>query len=149
MFFQGTLDTGEIDLFSVGIPGLSIAEYVLRLRSSHETFCNVLTKTISILSIGPTFDLFGEASATIALDADVSVGVHYELNGLSFTVGSSTTSTPGFTPLDSRELGQHIFRQYPLLTSQLKAVQFSIDPSITANAILEAHLIPTVWSLAC
>ncbi len=61
--------------------GLSIAEYVLRLRSSHETFCNVLTKTISILSIGPTFDLFGEASATIELDADVSVGVHYELNG--------------------------------------------------------------------
>ncbi|KLO17807.1 hypothetical protein SCHPADRAFT_151790 [Schizopora paradoxa] len=100
----GTLDTGKIDIFSDGLPGLSIPD---------------------ILTIGPQFDLFAEASATINLDADVSVGVHYELNGLSFTVGSSSSSSPGFAPLDS-------------------PVQFSLDPSITAKATLEAHLIPTL-----
>lgn len=58
--------------------------------------------------IGPSLDLFGEVSATIELDVDFSVGVRYELNGLSFVVGSSVTSSSGFVPLDSRELRQHI-----------------------------------------
>ncbi|KLO12153.1 hypothetical protein SCHPADRAFT_941424 [Schizopora paradoxa] len=100
----GNLDTGEIALVTVGLPGLSIPD---------------------ILTIGPEFVLNGEATATLNLNADLTIGVQYELNGLSFTVGSSQSSTPGFAPLDS-------------------PVSFSVSPSVTADANLQAHLIPTL-----
>ncbi|KLO10486.1 hypothetical protein SCHPADRAFT_517251 [Schizopora paradoxa] len=98
----GTLSTGEVALLTVGLPGLSIPD---------------------ILTIGPEFVLNGEATATINLDADLSIGVQYELNGLGFTVGSSQSSTSGFSPLDS-------------------PVSFSLTPTVTADADLEVHVIP-------
>ncbi|KLO12152.1 hypothetical protein SCHPADRAFT_433347 [Schizopora paradoxa] len=100
----GTLSTGEVPLVTVAIPGLSI---------------------VDILTIGPAFVLNGEAEATINLDADLTIGIQYQLNDLSFTVGTSSSSSPGFTPLDS-------------------PVQYSLTPSITADADLEVHLIPTL-----
>ncbi|KLO16502.1 hypothetical protein SCHPADRAFT_937851 [Schizopora paradoxa] len=100
----GTLDTGEVVLVTVGLPGLSIPD---------------------ILTVGPQFVLNAEASATLNLEVEVSIGIHYELDGLTFTVGSSSSSSPGFNPLDS-------------------PVQFSLDPSVSAEATLEAHLIPTL-----
>ena len=79
---------------------------------------------LSILSIGPNFDLFAEASATINLDADLSVGVHYELNGLSFTVGSSSSSSPGFAPLDSREYQKNMI--YPVHLADVVLQPFNL-----------------------
>ncbi|KLO13395.1 hypothetical protein SCHPADRAFT_366949 [Schizopora paradoxa] len=100
----GNLDSGTITLLSQGLPGLSIPD---------------------IIAIGPQFQLNSRATATVELEMDLSVGIHYQLDGLSFTVGSTNSSTSGFTPLDA-------------------PVKFSVDPSVTAKATLEAHLIPTL-----
>ncbi|KLO12154.1 hypothetical protein SCHPADRAFT_433397 [Schizopora paradoxa] len=98
----GTLSTGEITLLSIGLPGLTIP---------------------NVLTIGPQFVLLGEIEGTINLVADSNIGVQYDLDGLSFTVGNTERSSPGFTPRDS-------------------PIQFSIDPSISADAELEVHIIP-------
>lgn len=101
----------------------------------------------SIISIGPAFDLYGEATATVELEMDLSVGIHYQLDGLSFTVGTTTSSTPGFTPLDARKFLSQVIFICNMFAYKLRiAVKFSVDPSVTAKATLEAHLIPTVSS---
>lgn len=78
----GTLDSGKIKLFEVGVPGLDFP---------------------GVLSIGPTFQINAQAKASLDLDVDMTVGVKYNIDKAEFTFpkgGSKGGSfTPGDTPL--------------------------------------------------
>lgn len=73
---------------------------------------------ISILTFSPQFIFTAEAEATFDLDVQISVDLRYELNGLNCTVGSSSSSTPGFTPGISRKMWQIIYDEVLSLTSE-------------------------------
>ncbi|KAG6867774.1 hypothetical protein C0993_011259 [Termitomyces sp. T159_Od127] len=55
---SGTLDSGKLKLFEVGIPGLDFP---------------------GLLTIGPTFEVDAQASAGLDLQADTTVGLNYNL----------------------------------------------------------------------
>jgi len=101
---SGTLDSGSIELFSTGIPGLSFA---------------------GILEVGPTFVINAEASATIQAAVGATLDLAYTLDGTQLTFppnqGSSTRS----------------------LKPSNTNIKLSATPDFTANATLQAHLIPS------
>jgi hypothetical protein len=76
------VDTGEIQLFSVGIPGLDIPD---------------------VLQIGPTFAIKGRANMDVSLEADMAVAIAYSVQNAAFAFPPSSNApaqgTP--TPVDS------------------------------------------------
>ncbi|KAJ6546619.1 hypothetical protein B0H10DRAFT_1852028 [Mycena sp. CBHHK59/15] len=79
---SATLDSGTIDLFSIGIP----AEKVTR-----------------ILSIGPTFKIQGDVSAKLDVDLDLEVDLSYCISNAKLFYPPSPFNTPSgkFTPNNS------------------------------------------------
>ncbi|PCH33009.1 hypothetical protein WOLCODRAFT_63935 [Wolfiporia cocos MD-104 SS10] len=103
MLFTGK---SSIPLFQIGIPGLDIP---------------------GILTIGPTFEVNAEASATIDVDLGLVVGLNYTIDDaqLLFPPPSNYTPTGNFIPGDTD-------------------VQLSASPNVTSNSVLTANLIPTL-----
>ncbi|KAF9474083.1 hypothetical protein BDN70DRAFT_340803 [Pholiota conissans] len=73
---SGSLDSGKIPLFEVGIPGLDIP---------------------GILTIGPSFKVDAQATAKLDVNADVTVGLSYTINNaqLVFPPSSSSSQNKG------------------------------------------------------
>ncbi|KDQ51373.1 hypothetical protein JAAARDRAFT_41224 [Jaapia argillacea MUCL 33604] len=102
----GTIDSGVKTLFEVGIPGLDFP---------------------GIFTLGPSFLINAQATATVELDVDLAVGLAYSVtNGkLFFPPANGHTSGGIFTPQDSQ-------------------LQLSVSPSVSATGTIAAHLIPTL-----
>ncbi|KAJ7708197.1 hypothetical protein B0H17DRAFT_1031883 [Mycena rosella] len=100
----GSIDTGLIDVFSAGIPGLDFP---------------------GILTIGPTFKIQAQATATldVNVDAKVVLAYHVENAKLFFPKSDSLTSGGTFNPADS-----------PL--------SLSVAPSVASKGVVSAHVIP-------
>ncbi|KAF8877431.1 hypothetical protein BD779DRAFT_1448538, partial [Infundibulicybe gibba] len=81
---SGTLDSGKIKIFEVGIPGLDFPE---------------------ILTIGPSFQVNAEAKAELDLNMDLTVGLNYHIDKAQFVFppkkGQATSGSfkLGDTPL--------------------------------------------------
>lgn len=101
-----TFDTGEIQIIPpIGLPGLDFP---------------------GILTLGPSFDVSVEATASLNLAADLNVGIVYNITNVSFDFpdnnnGSSGNFNPGNTPLS-----------------------LSLTPSVQSTGSLTAHLIPSL-----
>ncbi|KAJ6483572.1 hypothetical protein C8R47DRAFT_981428, partial [Mycena vitilis] len=79
---QATLDSGKVDLFTLGIPGLDFP---------------------GILTIGPSFKVQGEVSGNVDIDLDLTVDLSYCISGAKlFYPPSAYNSNSGkFTPNNS------------------------------------------------
>lgn len=71
---QGTLSTGDIPLFTIGLPGLDFG---------------------SALKIGPTFNIYAEADATIQTNLEMDVDLSYSLTGGQLVFPPSQGSSSG------------------------------------------------------
>ncbi|KAF8988456.1 hypothetical protein BDQ17DRAFT_1257644 [Cyathus striatus] len=102
----GSLDSGKIQIFEIGIPGLDFP---------------------GILTIGPSFQVNAELTATLDVEANLTVGVNYQITNANFDFPSKAGSSTGgsFKPADT-----------PL--------QLSLASSVKATASLEAHIIPSI-----
>ncbi|KAI8969672.1 hypothetical protein BD414DRAFT_428107 [Trametes punicea] len=101
----GTISTGQIPLFSVGIPELDFPD---------------------ILSIGPTFSVNAEATASLDANLDTGVDLAYTVQGLQLFFPPGSNSQGGtYTPGDSN-------------------VKLSVSPNVTSHGQIAAHLIPTL-----
>jgi hypothetical protein len=103
---SGSLDSGVKTVFEVGIPGLDFP---------------------GIFTLGPSFKVNAQATATLDLDIDMAVNLAYKVtNGqLIFPPNAQLPGGGNFAPSDA-----------PL--------QISVSPNVQAEAKLEAHVIPTV-----
>jgi len=54
------------------------------------------------LSIGPTFQIHGQAKASLDLDVDMTVGVNYNIDKVNFTFPTGGGQGGSFTPGDTR-----------------------------------------------
>ncbi|KAJ7929623.1 hypothetical protein B0H13DRAFT_930026 [Mycena leptocephala] len=79
---SATLDSGKIDLFEVGIPGLDFP---------------------GILTLGPSFKVQGELSGNVDLDMDLTVDLSYCISGakLFYPPSAYNTNSGKFTPNNS------------------------------------------------
>ncbi|KAI1787639.1 hypothetical protein LXA43DRAFT_1164830 [Ganoderma leucocontextum] len=101
---MGSLSTGDITLFSVGLPGLDFG---------------------SIFKIGPTFNIYAEADASIETNLELDVDLLYTISGGQLVYPQSQGSGGGtYSPGDSN-------------------VKLSASANVTANAQLSAHLKPS------
>lgn len=75
----GTLDSGKIPLFQVGIPGLDFP---------------------GILSIGPTFEIDAQAVAKLDVALDLNVGVVYNISKAQFVFPPNKTDSVGSGSFD-------------------------------------------------
>ncbi|KAJ7087908.1 hypothetical protein B0H15DRAFT_736963, partial [Mycena belliarum] len=101
---QGRIDTGLVDVFSAGIPGLDFP---------------------GILTIGPTFKIQAQATASLDVNVDATVVLAYRIDNakLFFPRSDSLKSGGNFNPADS-----------PL--------SLSVTPSVSSKAVVAAHVIP-------
>ncbi|KAF9033940.1 hypothetical protein BDZ89DRAFT_1130813 [Hymenopellis radicata] len=90
----GTLDTGKIRLYEVGIPGLSFP---------------------GILEIGPTFQINAQALAKLDVNLDLNVGIVYTISNASFVF------PPGID--DSKDGGNFNIGDTPLQLSVSPSVE--------------------------
>ncbi|KAI1787663.1 hypothetical protein LXA43DRAFT_703234 [Ganoderma leucocontextum] len=100
----GSIDTGLIPLFTTGIPGLDFP---------------------GLFSIGPTFTVNAEGTATLDADIKTDVDIDYKIMGAELFFPPQGTSAGSFTPGDSN-------------------VQLSVTPGVTSQGQIAAHLIPTL-----
>ncbi|KAJ7143848.1 hypothetical protein C8R44DRAFT_657477 [Mycena epipterygia] len=101
---SATLDSGLVDLITIGIPGLSFP---------------------GVLTVGPSFKVQGQVTATLDVDVDLGVDLSYCISNakLFYPPSAFNTNSGKFTPNNS-----------PL--------NFSVSPSVASSAKLEAHIIP-------
>ncbi|PIL27868.1 hypothetical protein GSI_09990 [Ganoderma sinense ZZ0214-1] len=101
----GSLSTGDITLFSIGLPGLDFG---------------------SIFKIGPTFNIYAEADASIEANLELDVDILYTVSGSQLVYPSPSSPAQGtYAPGDSN-------------------VRLSAGPNVTARAQLSAHLKPSL-----
>nr|VWP02189.1 Nucleosome assembly protein 1 [Ganoderma boninense] len=101
----GSISTGTIPLFTTGIPGLDFP---------------------GLFSIGPTFTVNAEGTATLDADITTDVDIDYQIKGAQlFFPPDGGKSSGAFTPGDSN-------------------VQLSVSPGVTSHGQVAAHLIPTL-----
>ncbi|KAJ7058958.1 hypothetical protein C8F01DRAFT_284946 [Mycena amicta] len=102
----GTIDSGSKVLFQTGIPGLDFP---------------------GILTIGPTFKISAQATATLDANVDAKIVLAYNVANakLFFPHSDSLTSGGDFNPADS-----------PL--------SLSVAPSISSKGVVSAHIIPRI-----
>ncbi|KAJ3547983.1 hypothetical protein NM688_g5348 [Phlebia brevispora] len=122
---QVSVDTGKKKLFEVGLPGLDFP---------------------GILTIGPSFQLLAEATATASGDASLSCGISYHGNGQLYFPPSSGSSFATFSSGDSplklsaaRELsvqGSVVAHVIPSLVLGIEALSVA-DADVTLG--LDAH----------
>ncbi|KAJ2923649.1 hypothetical protein H1R20_g13452, partial [Candolleomyces eurysporus] len=104
----GSISTGNVKLYEIGVPGLSFP---------------------GILTIGPTFRIDASASASLDINADLTVGLNYAIEEASMVY-------PPTSKHAIKNGGTFKFVDTPL---KLSAV-----PSVSANGRVEAHLIPSL-----
>ncbi|PPQ93459.1 hypothetical protein CVT25_008563 [Psilocybe cyanescens] len=102
---SGTLDSGKIKLFEVGIPGLDFP---------------------GVLTIGPSFVINGQATATLDLDVGLTVGISYTIDNAQLT----------FPPSSQQSSGAFNIGDTPL--------KLTAGATGKATGTVEAHLIPTL-----
>ncbi|KJA17632.1 hypothetical protein HYPSUDRAFT_205982 [Hypholoma sublateritium FD-334 SS-4] len=102
---SGSIDTGRVQLFEVGVPGLDFP---------------------GILTIGPTFEIDGQATATLDANVGLTVGIAYSINNAQLVFPPNGNGTKGTFSIDDTPL------------------QISASPNATATGTVEAHLIPSV-----
>ncbi|KAH9475749.1 hypothetical protein JR316_0011308 [Psilocybe cubensis] len=102
---SGTLDSGKIQLFEVGIPGLDFP---------------------GVLTIGPSFVINGQATATLDLDVGLTVGISYTIDNAQLT----------FPPNGQKSSGAFNIGDTPL--------KITAGATGKATGTVEAHLIPTL-----
>ncbi|KAM5542321.1 hypothetical protein V8D89_004194 [Ganoderma adspersum] len=100
----GSISTGQIPIFTTGIPGLDFP---------------------GLFSIGPTFTVNTEGTATLDADVSANVDIDYQIKGAELFFPPQGKSTGAFTPGDSN-------------------VQLSVSPGVTSHGQVAAHLIPTL-----
>ncbi|KAJ7606690.1 hypothetical protein FB45DRAFT_807591 [Roridomyces roridus] len=99
----GPLSTGKISLYSVALTGVNFP---------------------GILSLGPTFTIYGEIDANIDADLAVSVDLAYNLQNAKLTIPVEDSPKDGsVTPANS-------------------ALTLSVLPNINSNATVNASIIP-------
>ncbi|KAJ3569322.1 hypothetical protein NP233_g5127 [Leucocoprinus birnbaumii] len=76
----GSIDSGKIKLFEVGVPGLDFP---------------------GVLSIGPTFQINAQGKASLDLDVDMTVGVKWNIDQAKFTFPTGGSQGGSFTPGDT------------------------------------------------
>lgn len=57
-----------------------------------------------MLSIGPTFEVNGQAKASLDLDVDMNVGLSYHIENVQFTFPKGRKQSGTFSPKDTRTL---------------------------------------------
>lgn len=77
----GTLDSGTIPLYEMGLPGLSFP---------------------GILEIGPSFGVYARTTAELDVAVDMIVGLDYKVNNVSFTFPPRNGATGFYNPGDYR-----------------------------------------------
>ncbi|KAJ7069112.1 hypothetical protein C8F01DRAFT_1047778 [Mycena amicta] len=99
----GTYSTGKVSLYSVALAGVDVP---------------------GIFTLGPTFDLFGQADATLT-SGDLSVGIDldYTVENAKVFIPAQSKSGGGFTPDNSK-------------------LTLSVLPAVKAAGNLTGHLIP-------
>ncbi|KAF9033963.1 hypothetical protein BDZ89DRAFT_1062728 [Hymenopellis radicata] len=131
----GTLDSGKIKLFEVGIPGLSFP---------------------GILEIGPTFQINAQALAKLDVNLDMNVGIVYTISNASFVfppgIDDSTDGGNfdiGDTPLQlsvspsvnaTGTIEAHLIPSINLGISALSIVDASVFLELDAKAALTLEL---------
>ncbi|KAJ7150478.1 hypothetical protein C8R43DRAFT_1191678 [Mycena crocata] len=117
---SATVDTGKIDLFKLGIPGLDFPGYATPPLSVYYQ-----TNDSRILTIGPSFNIQAEASAKLDVDLDLEVDLSYCISNakLFYPPSAYNTNSGKFTPNNS-----------PL--------NFSVSPAVASSATFEVHIIP-------
>ncbi|KAF9466288.1 hypothetical protein BDZ94DRAFT_1306284 [Collybia nuda] len=127
---SGTLDSGKIKIFEVGIPGLDFPGCV------SSSFVWLLFKLIfllralhRVLTVGPTFEVNAQAVASLDLDVGLTVGLNYKIDKaeLIFPPNSKKAKAAGGT--------------FKVGDTPLK---LSVSPSVKAIGTVEAHLIPSL-----
>ncbi|KAJ7674019.1 hypothetical protein DFH06DRAFT_963088, partial [Mycena polygramma] len=103
---SGGVDSGVIPVFQVGIPGLDFP---------------------GLLTLGPTFQVGVQGTATLDVQANAKVVLDYTVSGakMFFPPADSVTSGGSFTPGDS-----------PL--------SLSVAPDVESKAVLAGHIIPSL-----
>ncbi|KAG5638044.1 hypothetical protein H0H81_002164 [Sphagnurus paluster] len=103
---KGKADSGQITLFQTGIPGLDFP---------------------GILTVGPTFKIMGQATASMDVNVDMTVDLSYTVTDakLFFPPGSNQQNGGTFSAGNS-----------PL--------KLAVSPSVKSNAAVSAHLTPRV-----
>ncbi|KAI0638754.1 hypothetical protein C8Q77DRAFT_1151788 [Trametes polyzona] len=101
----GSISSGKIPIFETGIPGLDFPK---------------------ILSVGPTFSVNVEATASLDANVDMDVDLSYDVKGMQLFFPPGSNSQAGkFTPGDSN-------------------VKLSASPNVTSHGQIAAHLIPSL-----
>ncbi|TFK84342.1 hypothetical protein K466DRAFT_602089 [Polyporus arcularius HHB13444] len=100
----GSISSGKIPLFETGIPGLDFPK---------------------ILSIGPTFSVNAEATASLDANLNVDVDLAYTIAGAQLFFPPNDKPAGSFTPNDSN-------------------LKLSVSPNITSHGQIAAHLIPSL-----
>ena len=101
----GSISSGQIPIFTTGIPGLDFP---------------------GLFSIGPTFTVNTEGTATLDADVSANVDIDYQIKGAElFFPPSGGKSSGSFVPEDSN-------------------VQLSASPGVTSHGQVAVHLIPTL-----
>nr|VWP00113.1 Cytochrome P450 monooxygenase BOT1 (EC (Botrydial biosynthesis cluster protein 1) (Calcineurin-dependent protein 5) [Ganoderma boninense] len=115
--FQGSLSTGDITLFSIGLPVLDFG---------------------SIFKICPTFNIYAEADASIEADLEMDVALRYTASGGQLVYPSSQSQRSGgtYSPGDSSTNVQLSAGPSVAADAQLSA---HLEPSIEFGLSLAGH----------
>ncbi|KAF8988453.1 hypothetical protein BDQ17DRAFT_1435003 [Cyathus striatus] len=121
----GSLDSGKIPIFNVGIPGLDFP---------------------GILTIGPSFEVNAEVTASLEIDADLTVGVNYHIANATFVFPPGSDSNTGGLSIPVILVSSHhvLFPKPICLNKIFTALQLSLSSSVKATGSVEAHVIPTL-----
>ncbi|EJD50572.1 hypothetical protein AURDEDRAFT_112184 [Auricularia subglabra TFB-10046 SS5] len=105
-YATGKLDTGLIQLYKAGLPGLNLP---------------------GIIELGPQFVVNGKLQADLEVEANIKTGVSWSWPDvqLAFPPDDDSSSSAQTSHLDT-------------------PFKLSLDPSVTADGIVEAHVIPRV-----
>lgn len=98
-FKTNLLDTGDLTLFEVGIPGLDIPGFV---QFAYQSL--ICLPSFSVIGIGPTFQLKGRANVALEAEVDLAMTLSYIIRNAVFSVPPSQSLPAGgsATPGDSR-----------------------------------------------
>ncbi|KAI0820581.1 hypothetical protein BC628DRAFT_1396212 [Trametes gibbosa] len=101
----GSISSGKVQIFETGIPALDFPK---------------------IFSIGPTFTVNVEATASLDANVDVDVDLAYDVKGMQLFFPPGANSQAGqFTPGDSN-------------------LKLGVSPNITSHGQIAAHLLPSL-----
>ncbi|KAG6907149.1 hypothetical protein DXG01_010326 [Tephrocybe rancida] len=114
-------DSGRITFFEVGIPGLDFP---------------------GALTLGPSFKILGQTTATLDVDVDMVVDLSYSVNDakLFFPPSSKHASGGPFSPGKARAQLISFTNSYNDLSHL--ALKLSVSPSLASKAVVVAHVIP-------